>query len=205
MVRIKICGITNPKDAFAAAELGAWALGFIFYKKSPRYVSPDTANKIIRSLPKTILPVGVFVNHSLGDIKEIAQYCRLRVLQFHGDQTPLFCQKFKQYHTIKAFRMIGRCSAKKILQYKTDYYLFDTYDPNRLGGTGKIFDWTLLKDLDLPAKKIILSGGLNPDNIHGAMNAVSAYAYDASSSLERREGKKCLRLLKKFFQQAKGD
>ncbi len=199
MARIKICGITNQKDALSAAALGAWALGFIFYKKSPRAVEPKIVKKIIGSLPKNILTVGVFVDESQDEIVKIAEYCCFKAIQFHGDETPLFCKKFKGYQTIKAFRVKSQKDLTKISKYKTDYYLFDAFQKGVKGGTGKTFDWELLKQQKISNQKIILSGGLNPDNIKSAVDAVSAYAYDVSSGVEKRPGKKCQRVMKVLF------
>lgn len=204
MARVKICGLTNQKDALSAAELGAWALGFIFYKKSPRYVEPKTVKKIISILPKNLLTIGVFVNEPLENIKHIAQDCGLKALQFHGQETPFFCAQFKQYKTIKAFRIKDRIESAEILKYKTDYYLFDTFKEGAQGGTGEVFNWQVLKGQKIPGCKIIVSGGLNPDNIQGALSTLPAYAYDVSSGVERRPGKKCTKLLRKFFEQVKG-
>ncbi len=199
MAKIKICGITNKKDALAAASFGAWAVGFIFYKKSPRYVDPKVAKKIIKDLPKKIIPVGVFVNETASNIKNIIRDCGLKALQLHGDETPSFCKKFKDLKTIKAFRIRNKNDFKKVLKYKTDYFLFDTYKQGFFGGTGKVFSWDSIKDAKISAKKIILSGGLNPKNIKEAISSVKAYAFDVSSGIEKRPGKKCQRLMKSLF------
>lgn len=204
MVRIKVCGITNKKDALAAARLGAWALGFNFYKKSPRYVLPEAAQKIIRALPKRIIPVGVFVNEREGEVRRIAKLCGLKALQFHGNETPLFCKKFKGLLTIKAIRLKNKANLNQAVRYKTRFILFDAYQKDLFGGTGKSFDWALLKSGKIGALKIILSGGLNPENITQAVQSVKAYAVDVASGVERRPGKKCQRLMKKFFNNAKG-
>ncbi|MDP8266069.1 MAG: phosphoribosylanthranilate isomerase [Candidatus Aceula meridiana] len=204
MKRIKICGLINKKDALAAASLGAWAVGFIFYKKSLRVVEPKVAKKIIEALPKGVIPVGVFVNETEANINQIAKECKLRAIQFHGEETPAFCAKFKKYKTIKAIRIKNAKDLNAIKRYKTDFYLLDTYEKGLKGGTGKVFDWTILKAAKIPAKNVILSGGLNPKNIAQAIVDVKAYAYDTSSGVERRPGKKCQRLLKNFVSAAKG-
>lgn len=204
MVKIKICGITNKEDALRAARLGVWALGFNFYKKSPRYVAPETAKKIIQSLPKKVISIGVFVNQREGDIKCIAKSCGLKALQFHGDETPVFCKKFKGFLTVKAIRLKNLASLAKASKYKTDFLLFDTYQKDFFGGTGKSFDWNFLEDKRILRRKVILSGGLSPENIGRAVKNVRAYAFDAASGVERRPGKKCQRLMKKFFNNAKG-
>ena len=198
--KIKMCGITDKKDALAASSFGAWAIGFIFYKKSPRYIEPKKAAKIIEALPKSVIPVGVFVDAKEDEIKETAKFCKLKAIQFHGKEMPSFCQKFKEYKTIKAFRVKAARDFKGIKKYKTDFYLFDTFKKDVFGGTGSTFDWSILKGI--PSKNIILSGGLNPKNIAQALCDVKAFAYDVSSGVERRPGKKCQRLLKKLFREA---
>ena len=199
MARIKICGITNKNDALAASSLGAWAVGFIFYEKSPRYISPEDAKKIIEALPKTVLPVGVFVNEKKKKIDDIVKRCGLKAVQLHGEETPLFCSKIKGVKMIKAIRVKSKGDITKAVKYTTDYLLFDTFSKNVFGGTGETFNWEILKDSRLGKRKVILSGGLNPKNIAQAVLLVKAYAFDASSGVERRPGKKCQRLLKNFF------
>jgi phosphoribosylanthranilate isomerase len=124
LVKAKICGITNLKDALAAASAGCDALGFIFYKKSPRYMSAEKASLIIRQIDPKIIKIGVFVNAKEKDILHIARLCHLKVLQFHGDETPGFCRKFEGYKIIKTFRINKSVDLKKILRYKTFAYLF---------------------------------------------------------------------------------
>ena len=128
MVRVKICGITNLEDAIASVIAGCDALGFVFYKKSPRYITPEKAKKIIRLIPQDIRKVGVFVNAPGRNIKEIAKKCKLDLLQFHGDESPEFCNKFKPYKIIKAFRIKDKIDLENILSYKTFAYLFDAFN-----------------------------------------------------------------------------
>jgi phosphoribosylanthranilate isomerase len=202
MVKIKVCGIKNKEDALRAVSLGAWALGFIFYKKSPRYISPEVAAKIIQALPKKVVSVGVFVNETEAQISRIAKSCGLKAIQFHGDESPAFCKKFKGVMIIKAIRIKNKADFKKANNFKTDFVLFDTYQKQLFGGTGKHFDWSLLENRKGLKSKVILSGGLNQENIGKAISSVEAYAFDVSSGVEKRPGKKCYRLLKKFFHQA---
>ena len=202
MARIKVCGITSKKDALKAVSLGAWALGFIFYKKSSRYIAPEIAKKIITALPKRIISVGVFVNANDKEICQIVEMCGLKAIQFHGNETPKFCSQFKGMKTIKALRVKTKSDIKKASLYKTDFLLFDTYKEGSFGGTGKSFDWDFLSTQRNILKRSILSGGLNPENITDAVSLVKAYAFDVSSGVEKRPGRKCQRLFKKFFGQA---
>jgi len=190
MVKIKICGITNLEDAQSATRAGADALGFVFYKKSPRYISPLKASLISSKIPKRVLKVGVFVNSDEDLVRRIAKNCRLDLLQFHGSESVQFCRKFKEYRVIKGFRIKDKISFVKILKYKTYAYLFDTFDRSKFGGTGKSFSWGLLKDLKKTKAKIILSGGLNSRNVRGAIKAIRPDWVDVSSSVESRPGKK---------------
>ncbi len=192
MVRIKVCGITNEKDALKAASLGAWALGFIFYKKSLRFISPYKAKKIIELLPPFVTPVGVFVNHNLGAMRDIIQHCGLRVVQLHGDEDHHFCHRLRRYQVkiIKAFQVESGFTPLTIEPYKVDAYLFDTLSPDAYGGTGVNFDWTLLKEIKSTNVPIILSGGLNSQNVIEPVNGLKPYAVDVNSGVEESPGKK---------------
>jgi len=199
MVKVKICGITNLKDALAAVSLGADALGFVFYKKSPRYIKPKIAKDIIAETPAFINIVGVFVNEKESAVKKIASYCDLDVLQFHGDETNSYCNKFKDYKIIKAFRVKDDIDIKNISKYKVDAYLLDTHRTDTPGGTGKTFNWRLVKRLKVLKKAVILSGGLNHRNVKKAVKITSPYAVDASSGLECRLGRKDYKRMQLFF------
>jgi len=199
MTKVKVCGITNLKSAFYACFYGADAVGFIFYKKSPRYIAPAKAKKIISLLPKHILKVGVFVDAKENDIKRIAGQCRLDMIQLHGNESPDFCGKFKGYKIIKALRIKNKDSLKNISAYKVYAYLFDTYAKGKFGGTAKTFDWRLLKLVKRLKKPVFLSGGLNPSNVSKAIRAVRPEWVDASSSLESSPGKKDSQKIKRFI------
>lgn len=201
MINIKICGITNLADAKLAQKLGAKFLGFIFYKKSPRYVSPSLAKKIITQLKSSVLPVGVFVNEPLKKIKQIAQGCGIKILQLHGNESPQYSNILRRdgFKVIKVLRIKNKDSLKPISKYdsKVDAFLFDTYSKESFGGTGKVFDWKILgMDFKVP---IFLSGGINSQNVKKATRIIKPYAIDASSSLEKYPGKKDSILLKQFF------
>ena len=199
MTKIKICGITNKADALACAGLGVDMLGFVFYNKSKRCVETKTVRDIVNELPESILKVGVFVDEDKNKVLDIAQDTSLDILQFHGDETPEYCASFKDdYKVIKAFRIKDAGSLKIVNDYSVDFYLFDTYRKSAAGGTGKTFDWKLLKDFEV-LKPFILSGGLDPDNVGKAISEIAPYGVDASSGVEGASGKKDLGLLKKFI------
>lgn len=199
--KIKICGITNTEDAKAAVDFGADALGFIFYKKSKRYVDPGVARSIISSLPPFITPVGVFVNQELDEISEVKKTAGFQVAQLHGDETPDFVSSIP-FKVIKAVRISDKSDLDKVAQYSSQAILFDTYSEKEYGGTGKSFDWGILKDFS-STKNIILSGGLNPENVLEAVRIVKPYAVDVSSGVEEEPGKKDHLKIKKFIEAIK--
>jgi phosphoribosylanthranilate isomerase len=199
MVKVKICGLTNAEDAQKAVYYGAWAVGFIFFTKSPRYVSPSKARKIIETLPPFVTPVGVFVNQSERAIRDICAFTRIHTIQFHGDESPVYCKRFRDLKIIKAFRIGGFFPVDILHKYKVDAFLFDTYDEKAAGGTGKVFDWDLLKGQKIE-KPVILAGGLGPDNIRSAINAVTPYAVDISSGVEKSPGIKDQAKIRTFFE-----
>ena len=191
MVRVKVCGITNLEDAKIAVDAGCDALGFVFYRKSTRYISPAKARRIISRLPKNILKVGVFVNAKEKAVKHIAAYCRLNTLQFHGQESAEFCAKFKGYKIIKAFRLKDKAQLKDINNYKVFAFLFDAFDKNKAGGTGKTFNWNLLKEARRQiSRQIFLSGGLNEANVAEAIKLLAPEWVDVSSSVQITPRKK---------------
>ena len=198
MTKIKICGITNKEDALWAINLKVDALGFVF-AESPRRVGPEIVKEIVRLLPPFISSVGVFVNEDKDKVKEIAKSCRLTALQFHGEESPSYCEDFAQ-KVIKAFRVKNESVLEEITRYqgKVDGCLLDTYSPLSQGGTGKTFDWPVAKEIKRFGLPIILSGGLKAENIREAITMVRPYAVDVSSGVEKRPGKKDLRKLGDF-------
>ena len=204
MVKIKICGITNLKDAVGISKLRPDALGFVFYKKSPRYITPDEAKEIIHHIPSVIKKVGVFVNAKGKDIKNIAQDLKLDMLQFHGDESPEFCKKFKNYRIIKVFRIKDKIDRKKLLSYKVFAYLLDSFAELGFGGTGRKFDWKLISGLDDIRCPVILSGGLTAGNVRKAIKQAKPQWVDVASSVESKPGKKDYRKVVKFIKAAKG-
>ena len=201
-VRAKICGITNWEDARGAVELGADALGFVFYPESPRYVSPSRVRDIVAKLPPFVAPVGVFVDEIEQRVEDILAETGIQVIQLHGDEPPHYCEGFDA-KVVKAFRVQEDFDPVQLGAYTVDAYLLDAYDERRMGGTGRTFNW----DLALPAKgygKIILSGGLNPDNVERAIESVRPYAVDVSSGVEREPGRKDPEKLRAFMLAVRG-
>lgn len=204
LVRVKICGITSLEDATAAVRAGADALGFVFYQKSPRYIKPEEARAIIKQLPKRLRKVGVFVNSKEETIRDIAKLCKLDILQFHGNESPEFCRKFKGHKIIKAFRVKNKIGLKNILRYKTFAYLFDAFVKFKVGGTGKIFDWKIIKRIiDKISRPVFLSGGLTEDNVKEAIKTLRPAWVDVSSSVEIKPGKKDHKKVKEFIKEIK--
>lgn len=199
MVRVKICGITNLEDALASLFYGADAIGFVFYKKSPRCISPEKAGNISRILPKGISRVGVFVNEKENVVKKIAKLCALDMLQFHGEESCEYCRKFKGYKIIKAFRVGGKINLDDLSGYKTFAYLFDTYSKTKSGGTGKKFNWNLLKQIVKIKRPVFLSGGLTCSNVPKAIKLLKPDWVDVSSSLESKPGEKDHQKIRRFI------
>lgn len=203
MVKVKICGITNLEDARASAGAGCDALGFVFYRKSPRYIAPQKAAQIIRNLPRRVIKIGVFANARENVVRRVSKLCHLDALQFHGRESPEFCARFKGFKIIKAFRVKDRIDLQQISDYKPFAYLFDNYSRVKLGGTGKKFDWRLIRHIDGLKRPVFLSGGLNEHNVEQAIRAVRPAWVDASSSLEISPGRKDHARIRKFVSIAK--
>jgi len=197
--RIKICGTTNLEDARLAVELGADALGFIFYPASPRAVTVPVATEICRALRPFVDRVGVFVNASAGEIASAQRDCRLTAIQLHGDEPPAFCRQFS-VPVIKAIRVHNDASLAAAREYDVDALLLDAYTESQRGGTGRTFDWSLAlgatKTLTCP---VILSGGLTAENVGQAVRQVGPYAVDVASGVERAPGQKDPGKLERFI------
>lgn len=200
MVRVKICGITNPQDASMAVEMGVDALGFIF-TPSPRQITPEKARNIISAIPPFVKTVGVFVDENSSTIRQIIRSCGLDLVQLHGDESPEVCNELMPY-TIKAFQIKDESSLSAIRQYqgRVRAILFDTYSEKKSGGTGKTFEWELAIRGKQEGIPIILSGGLNPYNVERAISFVNPYAVDVSSGIEDRPGKKNPFLIKELME-----
>lgn len=202
MVRVKICGITNIEDAIAAVAAGADALGFVFHPASPRHLFPEEAAEIIRVLPPFVQVVGLFVDLPLEQVNDIADLCRLDLVQLHGDEPPDYCTAVRR-RVIKAFRVKDISSLESMRNYCVAGFLLDAWSPDLHGGTGRVFNWEIAE----AAKgygPIILAGGLTPENVGAAVARVSPYGVDVSSGVEVAPGKKDQSKVREFIRQAKG-
>lgn len=196
MTRIKICGLTREEDVDAAIEAGADALGFVFYPPSPRYVTPERAAQLIRRVPPFVSTVGLFVNASEADLRHTLATAPLSLLQFHGDETPEACQRWDR-PWLRAARVKPGLD---LVQYAASFagaqaLLLDAFVEG-YGGGGHTFDWRLIPaNLPLP---LVLSGGLNPDNVAAAITQVRPMAVDVSSGVEAAKGIKDHARMKAF-------
>ena len=191
-VKVKVCGITNAEDAWAAVEAGADALGFIFYEQSPRYVVPAVASRIIAELPPLIMPVGVFVNEGMATVRSIMDTCGLAMAQLHGDENASYCHELSR-PSMKALRLKDRGSLLALAEYQgrggVRGFVLDTFSELTYGGTGQVTDWALAADV-AKSTRILLAGGLTPDNVAEAIHTVRPYGVDVSSGVESAPGKK---------------
>jgi phosphoribosylanthranilate isomerase len=203
MVQVKICGITRIADAERAVELGANALGFIF-AESARRISPEKAREITQRISPFIKTVGVFVNETSSTIREIIQFCGLDLIQLHGNETVSDCAELGS-GIIKAFRVKGEETLSRITPYKGHVraILLDTYQKGVDGGTGKTFDWRLACRAKTCGIPMVLSGGLNPENIQEALNKVTPSAIDISSGVEERPGIKDHERIRLFMEKVR--
>ena len=211
--RIKICGLTRLDDALMASSCGAWALGFIFYEKSPRYLSFEKAQKLFFSLRQTLknaapTMVGVFVDATAAIILDHVETLGLEVIQLHGDETPEFCASLKAQRShirvVKAFRFDAPSQLAAIESYRVcDAILLDTYVPGQKGGTGLVNDIELVNAALPMHEKIIFAGGLRPENIASISANVQAYAFDVSSGIEVSPGVKDEKKMRLLFGNAR--
>ena len=197
MIPVKICGITNLEDAQAAARSGASALGFIFYDKSPRYISIKTAYQIAADVQGQVPLVGVFVDETLDYVNGVAEEIGLNFVQLHGNESSEYCQKI-HFPVIKVFRVAPDFNVEIMNSYNVHAFLFDAYEKGKPGGTGEIFCWEVVGNLksDTP---IILSGGLNIANIERGINVVCPSAVDINSGVELKSGVKDVKQMKALF------
>jgi len=201
MTRVKICGLTMLEDARQAAELGAWALGMIFWPGSPRACTVEQAEAIGAQLHRQVELAGVFVNAPLDEVAATADVCRFSLLQLHGDEGPAYCQEAARRtgcRVVKAARVHDAAQIQALRAYHTDYHMLDAHSPRAPGGTGESFDWELAR-LHPGTPPVILSGGLTPDNVAQAIAAADPFAVDTASGTEAEPGRKDPDKLVAFF------
>jgi phosphoribosylanthranilate isomerase len=199
MVRVKVCGITNLEDALASADAGAHALGFNFYRRSPRYVEPARAREIIERLPSDVLCVGVFVNEECEAVVRIVEESGVGAAQLHGDESPAYCGALKGMRLIKALRVGDGFAPEQATEYEAESILLDSFSAAARGGTGHTFDWTLARRTRELVPRLFLAGGLTPGNVAGAISSVEPYAVDVCSGVESRPGVKNPDRVREFF------
>lgn len=205
--RVKICGLTTLEHARYASGAMADFLGYIFYEKSPRYINPSEAAAIITWIEGPA-NVGVFVNQSIDDVNDIAKLTGIEYVQLHGDESPEYCELIEK-PIIKAFRVKADDTPEslheKIQPFRdaASYFLFDAYSSDVYGGSGKVFNWDILKEFDSP-RPFLLAGGLSAENVKDAVNKVHPYGLDVSTSLEEKPGLKSFEKMETFFDVMQG-
>jgi phosphoribosylanthranilate isomerase len=201
MTKIKVCGITGLEDADLAISYGAWALGFLLWPQSKRFVDPGVAAGIIRQVRRKVETVGVFVNQPLDEIADRVDILGLSHVQLHGDEGPSFCSAVAQRtgaKVIKAVRIGHAADLRDLERFHTDFHLLDTSQAGLYGGTGKTWDWKLVANRrnKIP---LILSGGLTPENVADGIAAVKPWGVDVSSGVEASPGVMDPAKLEAFF------
>ena len=205
MVKIKMCGITNVDDARVAVEAGADALGFVMYRKSPRFVKPAVVKAIVAGLPPFVLPVGVFVNEEPDRVRTLMDDCGLALAQLHGDETAPYCQDLGR-PVLKALRLKDRGTFLALAEFSgranVRGFLIDAFSDQAYGGTGQTVDWGLAQEVAL-SMPVVLAGGLTPVNVAEAIARVRPYGVDVSSGVELSPGKKDHEKVKDFIRAAR--
>jgi phosphoribosylanthranilate isomerase len=197
----KVCGITRLTDALHAVQHGATALGFVFWPHSPRYVAPERAAEIIAELPDTVTAVGVFVNHPLNELRTIAAQTRIAAIQLHGDEPPAYAEGLA-WPLLRA-AAIGDVEARLDGWPEETLVLLDTHDPVLRGGTGRAIDWSGAAEI-ATRRRVVLAGGLTPDNVREAIETVRPFGVDVSSGVESSPGVKDFDKVARFLENARG-
>lgn len=197
--RVKVCGITRERDAWLAAELGAAALGFNFYQPSPRFITPQAARGIIRTLPPLILAVGVFAEETDPEhVARVARQAGVSAVQLHASRFGTTEKPLEDFRIIRAVAIREGALPEGWDELSADAFLLDAYDPEMRGGTGKSFDWRLAREA-ARFRTIILAGGLTPENAARAIRQARPFAVDVASGVESSPGKKDVGRLRAFF------
>jgi len=201
MTAVKICGVTRLEDAQRAADLGAWAIGLIMYPSSPRVCDPAAAEEIGSTMKRRVEVAGVFANATLDEVAAAAERYSLTLLQLHGDEGPAFCQEAARRtgaKVMKAARAKDAAAVRALRPFHVDYHLLDAHVHGRLGGTGETFGWELVEAHDR-AVPVVLSGGLDPDNVGEGIAATRPFGVDTASGTEAEPGRKDPAKLEAFF------
>ena len=200
MTRVKICGVTTVEDARDAALLGADAVGLNFHSASPRSVSPETAMRIIDTLPPFVAAVGVFVNYPNPEaLEDFAASIRLDAVQLHGDESPDYCKVISRVQVIKALRVGERFRVETMGHYSVSAFLLDAYSRDAYGGTGTVFEWSRATGANAFGR-VVLAGGLNADNVGAGIQELHPYAVDVSSGVETAPGRKDYEKMRRFIE-----
>lgn len=200
-VRVKICGITRQQDLEVAVEAGADAIGLVFAPRSKRRIGADVAAKLADSVPAFVSRVGLFMDQDAEEVKAALQAVRLSLLQFHGSEDAAYCRQFG----LPYLKAVSMTSPDALAEAARDYpdaagLLLDSHRPGGVGGTGKAFDWALVRPVSLP---LVLAGGLSADNVGEAVKAVMPWAVDVSSGVEVSPGIKSAEMIREFIREAK--
>ena len=204
---IKICGLRRKKDIMECYNLGVDFLGFNFYQGSKRYIKPEELEKIIKNVSlNKVKKIGVFVNASIEEITKIVEQCGLYGIQLHGNETLKFCKELRDIFPdkiiIKAFR-INKKIPKNIEKYPVDYFLFDSQNTKNFGGSGKTFDWNILKKLENKHIKYFIAGGINPENVKKLFYIVKPFGIDSASGIEKKPGIKDIKKIRALLKAVK--
>lgn len=204
-VQTKICGITNIEDALVAVAAGADAIGFILYRKSPRYIEPMMVKQIVAQLPPFVVPVGVFVNEEIKIVRDLMDDCGLALAQLHGEETATYCRELSR-PVLKVLRLKDRSTFLALAEFQgragVRGFVLDACSDEAYGGTGQVIDWSLAREA-ARAATVILAGGLTPENVRQAVRAVQPYGVDVSSGVEVAPGKKDHEKVRAFLRAVK--
>lgn len=204
-LKVKICGITNAEDAKAAVDAGADAIGFVLYRKSPRFVEAELVKRIVAGLPPFVSPVGVFVNEDMKKVRDLMDSCGLALAQLHGDENAAYCEALGR-PVLKGIRLRDRSTLLALAEYSgralVRGFVVDAFSEETYGGTGQVADWTLAAEA-AQAAKVLLAGGLTPENVGKAIEQVKPYGVDVSSGVEASSGKKDHAKIQAFIRSVK--
>lgn len=202
MTKVKICGLMEKEHVEVAVQAGADAIGFVF-APSKRKITIDKARELAKGIPPEVWKIGVFVNATKEELLTAFQEVPLDFIQYHGQETPEFVRT-NNVPSIKALSVHNEADVLQAKQYDTDFYLFDAPGTDYQGGSGEVFDWKLMEGNDIPTEKIILAGGLNPNNVKVAIEQIKPFMVDVSSGVERN-GTKDIKLIRAFIRAVKDD